>query len=88
MPKIHHMENILKVVPKARLNPLENAQKSSYRNIIKLAPTTGLTPMKNAQKSSYRKYYKGAPKSTANPFGKCPKIIISKILQIWHQKQG
>ena len=30
MPKNHHIQNIMKKGPKARLTPLENAQKSSY----------------------------------------------------------
>ena len=30
MPKNHHIQNIMKKAPKARLTPLENAQKSSY----------------------------------------------------------
>ena len=49
-------------------------------NIIKLAPKATLAPLENAQKSSYRKYYIGGTKSKANPFGKCQKIIMSKIL--------
>ena len=49
-------------------------------NIIKLAPKATLAPLENAQKSSYRKYYTVGTKSKANPFGKCPEIIISKIL--------
>ena len=57
MPKNHHIQDIIKLAPKATLAPVENAQKSLYR-----------------------KYYKGGTKSKANPFGKCPKIIISKIL--------
>ena len=65
MPKNHHVENI-----------------------IKLAPTARLTALENAKKSSYRKYYNVGTKSKTNPFGKCPKIIISKILYSWHQMQG
>ena len=65
MPKNHHIENIIQLAPNARLTPLENAQKSSYR-----------------------KYYKVGTKSNASQFGKCPNIIISKILYRWHQKQG
>ena len=30
MPKNHHIQNIMKKATKARLNPLENAQNSSY----------------------------------------------------------
>ena len=57
MPKNHHIQDIIKLAPKATLGPLENAQKSSYR-----------------------KYYTVGTKSKANPFGKCPEIIISKVL--------
>ena len=45
-------------------------------NILKLAPTARLTPLENAKKSAYRKYYKDGTNSKANPFGKCPEIII------------
>ena len=57
MPKNHHIQDIIKLAPKATLAPLEHAQKSSYRQ-----------------------YYTVGTKSNANLFGKCPKIIISKIL--------
>ena len=49
-------------------------------NIIKLASKARLTPLELAKQSSYRKYYKAGTNSKANPFGKCPEIIISKIL--------
>ena len=80
MSKNHHIENITNLAQKARLNPLEKAQKSSYRNIIKLASKARLHPLKNEQNSSYRKYCKVGIKSKANPFGKCPKFITAKIL--------
>ena len=57
MPKIHHIENIVKLASKARLTPLENAQNSSHL-----------------------KHYKVGINNRANPFEKCPQIIISKIL--------
>ena len=80
MPKNHHIENITNLAPKAQLNPLEKAQKSSYRNIIKLASKARLHPLENAQNSSYRYYCKDVIKSKANRFGHYPKFIISRIL--------
>ena len=80
MPKNHHIENIVKLASKARLTPLENAQKSSYRTYYKVGIKERLNPLENAQNSSYRYYCKDVIKSKANPFGHYPKFIISRIL--------
>ena len=78
MPKIHHIENVVKLAPKARLNPLENAQKSSYRKHFKVGIISTAKVFGKAQKSSYQKYCKVGIKSKANPFGTCPTFIIWK----------
>ena len=88
MPRNLHIENIIKLTPKARLAPLENAKNHHIENIIQLAPKARLAPLENAHKSSYREYYTVGTKCQANPFGKCPQIILSRILYSWHQKQG
>ena len=49
-------------------------------DIVKVASKVGLTPLENAQNSSHLKYGNGGIKSKGKPFGKCPQIIISKIL--------
>ena len=80
MHKIHQIENVVKLAPKARLNPLENAQKSSYRHYYKVGIISTAKVFGKAQNSSYRKYCKVGIKSKANLFGNCLKFITSKIL--------
>ena len=50
MPRNLHIENIIKLAPKATLAPLENAQKSSYREYYKVGIKSKANPFGTCQK--------------------------------------
>ena len=44
MPKNDHIQHIMKKAPKARLTPLENAQKSSYPKYYQIGSESKANP--------------------------------------------
>ena len=83
MPKNHHIENIIKLAPTARLTPLENAQKSSYRKCYKVGTKSNASPFGKCPKNHHiENIIKLASKARLNPLENAQKSSYRKYYKV------
>ena len=83
MPKNHHIENIIKLAPTAKLTPLENAQKSSYRKYYKVGIKSKAKPFWKMPKNHHiENIINLASKARVNPLENAKYHHIENIINL------